>query len=237
MSIIPGIDQTPVHFLEQVNNELMAVTVMATADFKLVKSMLREYFDKESAWKQVHDPAIDRRIDALISDLQYMDIFCQRVEHLVWVHQRVIVERSAAPFRESIFHLHIFQSMTIERDLSRTVASIHGALAELREHLTKASGTTWTPETFFRNTARIQKVLTRTIAALTTAAGDIQRLPVPPFSERLLQMLYALYTMESERLVLDWFVKTIPVCHWDDLCQHYETTLHQPGAGDDMELF
>jgi len=234
---MPDVDESPFHFLEQVNEELIAVIAMATSDFKTVKVMLKTYFDNASTRQQQQDPAIRRQIDAMIIDLQYMDIFCQRVEHLVWAHQQIISDRSALTIKESIFHLHVFQSMTIEMDLLRAVASIHDTLMALKEHFIQAGGVTWAQGTFFNNTAQIKDVLSRTVSVLAGAAGDIRHLPVPPFSERQQQMLNSLYTMESERLVLAWFIDTIPVSRWEDLYTHYETTFRQLDTGDNTEIF
>ena len=234
---MPDVDESPFHFLEQVNEDLMTVIAMATSDFKTVKIMLKSYFDNAIIRQQQQDPAIRRRIDAMIIDLQYMDIFCQRVEHLVWAHQQVISDRSALSIKESIFHLHVFQSMTIETDLLRAVASIHTTLMDLKEHFTNAGGVAWTQGTFFSNTARIKDVLGHTVAVLAAAAGDIRHLPIPPFSERQRQMLNSLYTMESERLVLAWFIDTIPVSRWEDLYTHYETTFRRLNTDDNTEIF
>lgn len=233
----PDVDESPFHFLEQVNEDLRTVIAMATSDFKTVKVMLKRYFDNASIRKQQQDPAIRRRIDAMIIDLQYMDIFCQRVEHLVWAHEQIIADRSTLNIKESIFHLHVFQSMTIEIDLLRAVASIHTTLMELKDHFTNVGGVTWTQETFFTNTDRIKYVLSHTVAVLAGAAGDIRHLPVPPFSERQRQMLNSLYTMESERLVLAWFINTIPVSRWEDLYAHYEATFRRLNTDDNTEIF
>ncbi|HEY9048052.1 MAG TPA: hypothetical protein VIN08_19230 [Ohtaekwangia sp.] len=230
------IDEDPEHFLQNVNRELKELITITTADFVKVKTILKNYFDNS---QQTEKPTggISARIEAMIVDLQYMDIFCQRVEHLVSVHKQVIKKQSALSFRESVFHLHIFQSMTIEVDLLQSVSSINATLHDLKDHFAEVGKIAWNEHTFFSNTERIREIIRKTITSLTEAAGDIRHLPIPPFTGDQIQMLNALYTMESERVVLAWFLDKMPAGSWEDLFQHYQATLSQINTETNTEIF
>jgi len=219
------IEQT--QFLEKVNSDLQKVLSIASPDFGEVNYMLKVYYDQRITCDPTLSafPGEDVKIDLIVKNLQYMDILTQRVEHLVSIHNRLGDNDPA--FKESFFHLHVFQSMTIELDLLRSIGIVNASIDDLKEHFTEVGKILSLSWKYFNNTSKIKLILNTTIAALAEAGGEIKHLPIPALSTSQIQMLNLVYTMESERVVLNWFLKAMPTGTWEDLFHYYESAIHQ----------
>jgi len=172
----------------------------------------------------------------MMSHLQYMDIFSQRVDHLIRTHERMMASPGAGNFEESIFNLHVFQSMTIEQDLLTSISSIKEILSDLQNYLNDDGKAALSVDGYFCRTSGIRRVLQNTITQLEQSGGDKGRLPLPPLNENQIEILNSLYTMESERVVLRWFLNAMPRGTWEDLLHCYENMISQV-ANDSPELF
>lgn len=225
------------YFLESVNRNLKHVVEIAAVDFVAVNTMLKEYYTRAKSDSSL--PAysnVASRMEAMMGDLQYMDVFNQRVEHLILTHERMMTTSMAKDFEESFFHLHVFQSMTIELDLIRSINSIKDILFEIKDYLGHHGQDERFIEKCFAQTEVITNILQGTVSALTQAGGEIRHLSIPVLTEEQIKILSSLYTMESERLVLSWFLNHMPNGTWEQLLQYYENAIDQV-TEENTELF
>lgn len=226
------------HFLANVNQELRELIEMTEADFSGVNQVMSQYYKNQKPTSPTAEneyAEIATKIDLMVQHLQYMDVFRQRVEHLISVHQQLIDEPSLT-FKESLFHLHVFQSMTIQLDLFDAISSINQLLIELKKHLIEVVSIELSNTSFFKNTKKIKAILLKTITELREAGGDKAHLPIPALTISQVQKLNSVYSMESERIVLLWFLDVMPHGSWDELALHYQKTINQVGV-DSTELF
>jgi hypothetical protein len=225
-----------IQFLERINGELQEVVEIAEVDFVAVNKLLGKYYSGKDSWSI--DPAteslIEMKVGAMIGGLQYMDVFSQRVNHLVLTHEQMLNAGLASDFEDSIFHLHVFQSMTIELDLLRSIASVRILLDQLKE--ISAFARIMDPSVaFFVNTPAIKTNLQNTISTLLKSAGEANSLPIPTLTSEQVNVLNSVYTMESERLVLKWFLCSMPDGRWEELMECYESKISS--VVENTELF
>lgn len=218
-----------IHFLNRMNTDLREVVALAETDFIHVNAVLRNLYEyNQSLPTGANRTEIQSRLDTIMVGLQYMDVLSQRVDHLVITHQKM---SSVLDFRKWFFHLHVFQSRAIKLDLLQSIAAIRESLKELKSLVTDCiSGSV------FSNTSRIETSLQNTITSLANAGGEVTVLPTPPLTDEHLTILSSLYTMDKERVVLNWFQRAMPTGRWEDLLLHFEEDA-QANDADNIELF
>jgi len=227
--------ESRMQFLENVNTELKKMVQLAETDFVAVNTLLKTYYSNRAIVatdsKAIADA--ETKMEAMMGGLQYMDVFSQRVSHLVSTHNQMLSNDLAQNFADSFFHLHVFQSMTIELDLLQSISSIKSLLVDIIDHVDSLKNTS---DPFFGNTPLIKQTLQRTIDTLLQAGGETAHLPIPSLAATQVAILNSLYTMESERIVLNWFLNSMPTGTWENLLEYYELEIHQTAA-DNTELF
>ncbi len=217
------------YFLESVNKNLKEIVQIAAIDFAAVNELLKSYyvqFKSEYSSMAQGKSDVEVKLEAMMGGLQYMDVFNQRVTHLINTHETMVSSAMATNFEESFFHLHVFQSLTIELDLLRAISSIKDILIEVKETFEDDSSRE-SVERYFVQTEVIKNILQSTIKALSLAGGERRFLPIPVLTNDQVQLLNTLYTMESERVVLTWFLNSMPTGSWEDLLQYYENAINQ----------
>ena len=225
-------------FLESVNNDLKESVAAAALDYVITNHLLKNYYAKRELGITDENLTAETKskLQELTGNLQYMDIFSQRVYHLVLAHQKMTMHNMAQVLTESIFHLHVFQALTIELDLIRSISAIKSSLADLKDHFIAVGKIDWMDDDIFNNMHIIKEKLQTTIAALRLAGGETKHLPLPTLNEEQITILSSLYSMESERVVLNWFLNSMPDGTWEQLMQHYEAEINKV-EDDNMELF
>lgn len=224
-------------FLESVNDDLKESVAAAALDYVITNHLLKNYYAKRDENKITDIPDYAKlKLQELTSNLQYMDIFSQRVYHLVLTHQTMVKDNMSQAITESVYHLHVFQALTIELDLVRSIAAIKTSLSELKEHFIAVGQIDWMDDDIFNNTHVIKEKLHKTITALRVAGGETQHLPLPTLTEGQIEILTSFYSMESERVVLNWFLNSMPHGTWEDLMQYYESEINKVEE-DSFELF
>lgn len=219
--------------LEDINKELLEAIDITAVDFIKVNDMLKSYYHSSTAENNSVHLAIEAKIQFIVTNLQHHDIFRQRVEHLVLVHQKLMTDEWQLDFVEPVFHLHVFQAMTIELDLLKAISSVSDTLREvnteypqMREHCCI--------EKCFAHTNRIKEIIKRTVWVLQTAGGNLKHLPISPVRVNQLTRIYSLYTMESERVVLDWFINSIPSGSPEELLLHYHQEIERLNTSEEL---
>lgn len=225
-------------FLESINADLRHSLTVASQDFIEVNDLIKKHYLHVKQDKiDTNCFTVDQtRIEAMIGGLQYMDVFSQRVEHLIVCHQRMMNNDLGQDFAESYFHLHVFHAMTIELDLLKSIGSIKALLEEEKNYLNGIGRVNWTDQVFFSHISSIKFILKNTIDRLREAGGDTNKLPIPALSDEHVRILNSLYTMESERIVLSWFLQAMPHGTWEDLHQFYAGAIYQVNE-ENTELF
>ena len=219
-------------FLESVNHDLKSVVQMAEVDFVAVNDFLVRFCKKSQG---VHT-TMATKIEAMMCGLQYMDVLKQRMDHLILTHQKMLTTPLAINFEGSFFHLHVFQSLTVELDLLRSIKSIKSLLCDLNDWAHGNGVQTLSNEEYFSRTSRIKNILRKTMNALILEGGDTRHLPIPALTPEQIGLLNSLYTMESERVVLEWFLKSMPSGTWEELLEFYEDGFNQINSNT-IELF
>lgn len=221
-----------VDFIEEINEKLKNAISLASQDYTVANGLFKKCYAVSK--KQIlvgGDTDIDSKIETVLAGLQYMDVFTQRVEHLIATHQYMNSTDLAVNFEESFFHLHVFQAMTIELDLIKSTAIVKTLLHELAEQLGESYD-----QSLFIHTASLKEVLQQTITVLLNKGGERNRLPIPSLTAEQIRVLNSLYTMESERVVLGWFLKSMPGGTWEELIHHYEYEIDHV-SDDNTDLF
>lgn len=209
-------------FLDTINHNLNSAVRLAEADYRTVNEALKKYYNYKSGPKAEVNAEVDMKIEAMMGGLQYMDVFTQRVDHLVTTHQRMAVNDLDQEFKESFFQLHIFQSLTIELDLIRSITMVKSLLSDVKEYLVVSGSPEHELEGVFPNLKVIKEILMSAIVSLKEAGGETHDLSIPPLTKDQVMILSSLYTMESERMVLSWFLNSMPDGTWNDLMTCYE---------------
>jgi hypothetical protein len=138
-------------------------------------------------------------------------------------------------FVELVFHLHVFQAMTIELDLLKAISSIADTLLDVRNQFPDVIKYCRI-ENYFLQTNRIKEIIKKTVSILQTAGGNLKQLPLSPLTVNQLKRIESLYTMGSERVVLGWFIDSLPSGSWEDLLLHYQEEIERLNI-ENAELF
>src|SRR5262249_9620428 len=137
---------------------------------------------------------------------------------------KLITDEWQLDFAEAVFHLHVFQAMTIELDLLKALESVAETLEDLCVQFQQIQAHVNLDHCFL-HTPRVKNIIKRTISVLLLAGGNIKQIPASPQTIQQLSKISALYTMESERVVLGWFIDSIPSGSWEGLMLHYQTEI------------
>jgi hypothetical protein len=170
-------------------------------------------------------------LESIVKALQSEDIINQRIQHLIDGVNRSKVFFNDSKFKHSFLALQYFHLVTVRQDLWKTITSVrilmeaislnhHGLNESVTrsvrfteiEHLFKI-----TKRTSFRSVA--QRIVSGTKPLNSTQAGECLEL----------------YTMQSERIVLQWFLSNMPFGKDKDLLRVYEEQMNN--GNDSIEFF
>jgi len=212
-------------FIERVNKNLNQAVSIAEKDYTAINAVLKSCYENK---EQRALAEVESTLKTLIVSLQYMDIFKQRVEHLVSTHNQLIPDGLNSDFKKSLIHLHVFQALTIELDLLQSISTIQSMLTEIKNQFIEAQQAPCEiNEALFCNTSIIKETLHKTVVELLQAGGETKNLPIPALTADQIHVLNSLYTMESERIVLTWFLDSMPSGTWEELMQRYQEVINE----------
>jgi hypothetical protein len=170
-------------------------------------------------------------IASIIAALQGQDTINQRIQHLIDSFECSRALFHDKRFKHSFLDLQYFQLVAIGRDLEKAIATIR-TLANTS--ISKLSEPGQIPTLFPRYTdiLHLLEILNRT--SIQCVAQRILSGPTPLNSSQADDCL-KLYTMQSERIVLQWFLSSMPFGKRNDLLRVYEAKTNV--ANESIEIF
>jgi hypothetical protein len=163
--------------------------------------------------------------------LQAFDIITQRLQHLVDTHEKVMSLYIDDIFKESFLQLQYLQFSIIASDVFEALAFIQANLSEsTQSRELEQEGTNLSTRA-----TRLATLAEKVKKSLKDNAGETKFLRIPALTKRQISICKQLYSMESERLVLDWYVKN-STAEFSDLLKAYREWLDDRN-GSSIELF
>jgi hypothetical protein len=171
------------------------------------------------------DPQI---FDTIIVELQAHDIIGQRIQHLIDGFQASNPFFNDKKFKNGFLDLQYFQLIALERDLEKTVGS-------LRAHLRANAGSKYTTLVFSRFN-EIQQLIEDTNRITMCSTSERVKSGRSPLNLIQISECLNLYSMDAERIVLQWFLTNMPFGETDDLLRTYEEKMQDVSA-QSVQLF
>jgi hypothetical protein len=219
--------------MQSIPNHVSDVSTMETNEYI---TSLKEFnlITSEEFLKAIRAFGMQARAGKLSSSitekLQIFDIITQRLQHLVDTHEKVMCLYIDDIFKVSFLRLQHFQFSIIAFDLFGVLSFIDSNLREVAEPCDTCQQNNTLRST---NTARLAALFEKIKKALKHNAGDSGFLK--PLTTRQISICTKLYSMESERVVLDWYLKN-PSGEFPELLEVYQSWLINY-SGPSIELF
>jgi hypothetical protein len=151
----------------------------------------------------------------IAAKLQYLDILTQRIQHLIDTHKRVMTLYIDSLFKNSFLHLQYFQFSIIIFDLFE-------AVSVLETHLSHHEGGARESTSVFPNKQGMAAMASQIERSLLKHVGDTRWIGMPALTVMQTQLCRQFYTMESERVVLDWYLRN-STGHFGELLKAYQS--------------
>jgi hypothetical protein len=222
-----------IHSPEEINTELGRAVKLAYTDYSMANIIIKNWYLGKTQHVAYKRSVEDKSQVQLVSSLQYMDVFTQRVTHLMAINARVVTDNLPGDVKKPFYHLLAFHTLTITADLVKSIASVRTALEELKDN--NEVRLAW-PGEIFENAIHVKGLLQRITTIFLKIAGTTRRLSNPPLTEDQIVFLNSIYTTESERLVLKWFLQSMPGGTWQELIPWYDNESDKT-ENDTIEFF
>lgn len=215
--------------IDSVNSMLAETIAMASDDFLDMCTLLKRC--------NVKSQELIAEISAAVQELQHIDFFRQKLGHVCDLHLELKKQQTTIGIEESIkyaghgliFRVNHFQLMAAHEDYIKVVLSVQSTIRKIKEHnvlLINFSAP------IFPNRFQIDdnfRTLNTTLGALAGKyfeASDINL-------SSLINQMSSRYTMESERVVLQWCIDNTDNSYEDGFMDHYKAKT----ITDNVELF
>jgi hypothetical protein len=179
---------------------------LVAEEFSDARELLTDLTDIDSATRT-----------SIITALQAQDILTQRIQHLIDGFKCSEAYFEDKKFKNSFLDLQYFQLVTIAWDLDKTISTIKKlAAGNITKHAQQVDGSILFPR--HDKIVGLFRVLNRTSVACVAhriLSG------VNPFNSNQAAECIGLYTMQSERVVLQWFQSNMPFGKRNDLLRVY----------------
>jgi hypothetical protein len=136
----------------------------------------------------------------LVKHLQFLDILSQRIEHLIKAHENIMTLYVDELFKRSFLHLQYYQFEVVAYDLLHSVSEIQ---SYVRTNLPDGELIV-----FFECTPTLLEQIEIIRQLIKEEAGLTRFVGMRPLTTRQIAVCSQLYTMASERIVMDWFLAT-----------------------------
>ncbi|HEY0653737.1 MAG TPA: hypothetical protein VGD65_11445 [Chryseosolibacter sp.] len=144
--------------------------------------------------------AAKRRLRPTITEkLQYFDIITQRLQHLVDAHEQMAALHIDDIFKDSFLHLQYFQFSIIVFELFEVMSFVHmHAGDDVQPTQKNAAG--------YEGIEQLASASEKIRSTLKGSAANVRFVRLPALTSRQITICRQLYTMDRERMVLDWYV-------------------------------
>jgi hypothetical protein len=176
---------------------------------KALREMASATFSLTMKKAEVHDGNHDH----LVKHLQFLDILSQRIDHLTTAHENIMALHVDDLFKYSFLHLQYFQFEVVAHDL---LNSLHEIETYVRNILCDQELIF-----FFESSPTIQEQVEVIRRTIREEAGPVNIIGMRPLTTRQSSICLQLYTMASERIVLDWFLANSANQTTESLLAHY----------------
>lgn len=186
----------------------------ALVDFMMVSSVFKKY-------NQFLNPGIEdadaKRVSSSVRELQYMDIFAQKVDHVIRLNKRILslqeqLNEEHAQNQDHagfIFLLNYFQMIAASEEFFYNAVHLKNNLVELHDHIVSVTSLKFDEQNYFKNLDTI-KVLLDEVRDELKEIQSLRNLEAPYELTKMeddLKILADFYTMASERFVYSWVLK------------------------------
>jgi hypothetical protein len=141
---------------------------------------------------------------AITENLQVFDIITQRLQHLVDIHEKVMALYLENIFKGSFLRLQHFQFSIIAVDLFGVLSSIDLNLRKSTEPCDTCQPENTQKSTNIKRLAELFEEITKSLKRNSRDRGSLK---LAPLTSQQITICKQHYTMESERMVLDWYLK------------------------------
>jgi hypothetical protein len=136
----------------------------------------------------------------LVKHLQFLDILSQRIEHLIKAHESIMTLYVDELFKRSFLHLQYYQFEVVGYDL------LH-SLSEIQTYV-KINFPDGGLIVFFESKPSVMEQVETIRQIIKEEAGLPALVGMRPLTSQQISTCSQLYTMASERIVMDWFLAT-----------------------------
>lgn len=213
ITVVPDI----IHYhsrIKAVKDLVQQVLDNALIDFMMVSSVFKKY-------SQFSDPSMSgedaNRVSQSIKELQYMDIFSQKLDHILRLNQEINKASSQAmqslnyDHAGFIFKLNYLQTIMAADEFLFNANYLKKNLHELHDHILSVTKLDFNDKAYFKHLGEIEGNLDQIKRILDEMYAErCQEAPVLVADiEEEVKKLGDLYTMASERFVLLWALKNM----------------------------
>jgi hypothetical protein len=224
--------QTPQKYwqaIESVNSTLAETIALASDDFLDMCTLLKKC--------KVKSEDLATEISAAVRELQHIDFLRQKLGHVYDLHFELQKSRATVGIDEEnryeghglIFRVNYFQLMAAHEDYIKVVLSVQSTIRKIKEHnvLLINFNTSIFPNRFqIDDNFRTLGISLGSLADKNFYASDVELYG-------LVNRISSRYTMESERVVLQWCIDNSESSSEDNFMDHYKAS----SLTDSIELF
>ncbi len=211
--------------MKEIRRQITLLLQCAQTDFSLVTESIRQ-----CSTMDLH-PAIASRISDVTRFLQYMDTLTQKLNHIILINQALMdakvmrttsddcfLNMDSAAF---LFRVNYFQARMAQREFLSTTHTLEHIIEEIvRADAIRSMRTPCLSEAFsnLKKGEANMDFLLRALHIIYTERSEEHHPVVCPSTD--VEKITGLYTMNSERLILDWLL-THADNNVDELLQVY----------------
>jgi hypothetical protein len=183
--------------------------------------------------QEEYDATDTKLRELIVAELQCHDIISQRIHHIIDGYANAKPLFFDNKFKRSFLDLQSFQLTSIASDLEKTVTTIKN----LADRLTRRQRNVTTQGTeIFARYDDIKDLLGFTCRMLTGCVAQRVMYTRPPFTPHQTAACLKFYTMQSERIVLHWFIANMPFGTRRNLLRVYHSEM-ETIKNESVELF
>jgi hypothetical protein len=172
-------------------------------------------------------------LELIVAELQCQDILSQRIQHIIDGFEIVKDLFNDKKFKRSFLDLQFFQLVAIGSDLEDIITTTRTLATALSTP--QFNGPT-EGATLFARYNDVKHLLEFSNRMIMSCVAQRMLYNQPPLTSRQAATCMTLYTMQSERIVLQWFLTNMPFGKRVDLLRIYKDEMKKI-KNESVELF